>query len=111
MTTTDDVLDLDATEPRILPRGTARSKVLGVRVPAHLAAWVTTQAERERTTPSQYVATLIRRERDGQLLPDDVRVWLTRQAAQCGCPGDPEAALLIVLRHLADRWPNGARLR
>lgn len=111
MTTTDDVLDLDATEPRILPRGTARTKVLGVRVPTHLAAWVTTQAERDRTTPSGYVAALIRRDRDGDRLPDDVKVWLTRQAAQCGVPGDPDAALVIVLRHLADRWPNGARLR
>lgn len=107
---TDEVLDLDATRPRILPRGAVRSSVISVRMPAHLAAWVHAQAERERTNVNQYVTGLLRRERD-QGMPVDVRDWLTRQAAQCGVPGDPDTALILVLRHLADRWPDGARLR
>lgn len=110
MTTTDDVLDLDATRPRMLPPHSVRSRVLGVRLPAHLAAWVVSQAEQERTTVNGYLAALIVRERDDGM-PPDVRDWLTRQAAQCGVPGEPDTALVMVLRHLADRWPDGARLR
>ena len=106
----DQVLDLDGTEPPWLPAGSVRTRTLATRVPPHVAAWVQEEARLRRTTPAQLIARLIMRERDGGL-PDDCREWLTRQAAQCGVPGDPDAALVLVLRHLADRWPNGARLR
>ncbi len=105
-----DVLDLDGTEPPYLPHGSVRTRVVGTRLPPHIAAWVQEQARLRRTTAAAWIAALIVRERDGGL-PEDCREWLTRQAAQCGVPGDPDAALVLVLRHLADRWPNGARLR
>ena len=40
------------------------SSVISVRMPAHLAAWVHAQAERERTNVNQYVTGLLRREPD-----------------------------------------------
>lgn len=104
-----DVLDLDATVPPRQPKS-MRWPVIGVKMDAALAAFVREQAHVERTTGSSYIRRLIRQARDGQL-PADCRDWLTRQAAQCGCPGDPDAALVAVIRHLADRWPDGARLR
>jgi hypothetical protein len=106
----DDVLDLDATRPRMLPPSASRSIVVSARVPAHVAAWVHEQARKERRNPSQYLTALILQARDDGL-PPDCRDWLTRQAAQCGVPGQPDQALVMILRHLADRWPDGARLR
>lgn len=105
-----DILDLDGTEPPWLPSGSVRTRTVSTRLPPHVAAWLDEQARLRRTTTAGYLAQLVRRDRDHGL-PSDCREWLTRQAAQCGCPGDVDQALIIVLRHLADRWPNGARLQ
>lgn len=104
-----DLLDLDAAAPPRAPKS-ARWPVIGVRMDASLAAFVREQAHVEHCTVNGYLVRLVRRARDGQL-PADVRDWLVIQAAQCGHPGDPDAALVAVIRHLADRWPEGARLR
>lgn len=101
-------LDLDAVDPPRLP-SSVRYPVVSVRMPAHLKAWATDQALIEHTTVNAWIVRLIARSRTDQL-PADVREWLVCQAAQCGLPGDPDAALVVVLRHLADRWPAGARL-
>lgn len=85
--------------------------MISVKLAPHLNVWVKARAAAERTTRNGYIVRLLTRERDGLPLPDDCRDWLTRQAAQCGCPGDPDRALVLVIRHLADRWPDGARLR
>lgn len=103
-------LDLDGEHPPGPPA--MRSEVLSTRVPANLAAFVRESAAGESVTPAVWLHRLIAQRRsDGPQLPADVRSWLTVQAAQCGCPGDPDRALVMVLRHLADRWPDGARLR
>lgn len=106
-----DVLELDADRAPDPPGSLSTSKVIGVRVPRHLWVWVREQAAIDRRVPSEWVRTLIVRERDGHQLPRDCRDWLTIQAAQCGAPGDPDHALVTLIRHLADRYPNGARLR
>lgn len=103
-------LDLDGELPPGPPA--MRSEVVSARVPADLAAFVRECAADERTTPAEWLRRLIvQRRSDGPALPADVRSWLVVQAAQCGCPGDADRALVMVLRHLADRWPDGARLR
>lgn len=103
------ILDLDGVEPPRIRERSLAPVVLGVKMPAHLAAWVRERVFTEQTTINAFLLGLVERERDG--LPPDCRAWLTAQAAQCGCPGDPDQALVLVLRHLADRWPRGARLR
>lgn len=105
-----DVLDLDASEPPPTPHVGARSTTLGVKVPAVVAAYVREQAYVEHTTVNGFLRRLIERHRAGDRLPADCREWLVRQAAQTGNVGDPDAALVAVIRHLAARWPNGARL-
>jgi hypothetical protein len=110
---TDDVLDLDAVAPPLHPHARGlrvRSVNISLRVPAALAAWIREQAYLERTTMNGWIVNLVRAKRDDQL-PADVRDWLVTQAAQCGCPGEPDRALVLVLRHLADHWPHGGRLR
>lgn len=104
------VLDLDAEAPTRITKTMKGGPIVSVRMPPSLAAYVREQAYIEHTNMNAYIVRLIRRDRDGDRLPADVRDWLTMQAAQCGCPGDIERALLVVLRHLADRWPTGARL-
>lgn len=104
----DEVLDLDASHPPKRPRST-NEPVLHLRVPAHLAQHVRRRMEQHGVNMNRYLIGLVERDINGW--PDDVREWLVRQAGQCGVPGDPEAALVAVVRHLAARWPNGARLR
>jgi hypothetical protein len=106
----NDTLDLDGRHPPFLPSRNQRQVVISTKLPAHLAAWLRERARLDRTTPADYVRTLIVHARDGAM-PADCRDWLVRQAAQCGIPGRPDDALVAVIRHLADRWPNGARLR
>jgi len=81
-----------------------------MRVPPDLAAWVRDTAAREHTPPGTLLRRLVDQARTGERWPPDVQRWLTAQAACCGTPGDPEGALIAVVRHLAARWPNGARL-
>lgn len=102
------VLDLDGTAPPPRP-WKYRFPVVGIRMPQHLAAFLREQAYVEGCSVNAWVVRLIERARS-QGLPADCRDWLITQAAQCGHPGDPDAALITVLRHLADRWPDGARL-
>lgn len=104
------LLDLDATpgppEPRSL-----RAPVLSFRTRPHVARWVRDQAQLEGCTPNAWLERLVIAARDGQArLPADVVDWLAVEAVQLGCPGDVHEAEVRVLRHLADRWPNGARL-
>lgn len=80
-------------------------------MPAVLAAYIREQAYEDGVTVNAWMNRLIAAHRDGDRLPADVREWLRIQAANCGCPGDPDRALVLVLRHLMDRWPYGARLR
>ena len=42
-------------------------------------------------------------------MPPDVTGWLRAQARQCDVDTETEA-LVLVVRHLARRWPNGCRL-
>jgi hypothetical protein len=107
--TPGDVLDVDAVAPPVSP-ATLRGVVLGVKVPATTAAFVRERAWQDGVTVNAYLRRLIEVDRDGGL-PADCREWLRVQAGQCDCPGDPHGALVAVLRHLADRWPDGARLR
>jgi hypothetical protein len=106
--TVTDVLDLDGIRPPGPPK--RQSVQLGFRVIPSVAAWVRQRARDDRVNPAQWLARLIEREMRGRDLPADCRAWLVMQAAQCGFPGDPDLALIAVLRHLADRWPIGARL-
>lgn len=104
------MLDLDGVGPPDAPP--VRREVISVKLAPHLAVWVRERASAERTTMNGYIVALLRRERDGEArLPADCRAWLDRQAVQCDLKGDPDAALVAVIRHLADRWPDGARLR
>lgn len=105
----DDVLDLDASAPPDRPLYIG-STMIGTRIEKPLAAWVRSQAEIAHTTVGGWLRDLIERERSSEGLPLDVREWLLKQAAQCGCPGDSEQALIEVVRHLARKWPNGGRL-
>lgn len=103
------VLDLDGVAPPRMPKS-RRWPVVSVRMPAHYKAWLMERALREGMTINAYMVRMIGRDRD-QGLPPDVRNWLARQAVQCGLKGQPDEALVLVLRHLADRWPDGARLK
>lgn len=106
------LLELDADRAPEPPPSLRNSLVLGVRLPRHQAVWVKEQALLDRTTVNGYLTRLVRDAyHHGEWLPRDVREWLTIQASQMGCPGEPEAALVGIIRHLADRYPNGARLR
>lgn len=103
-------LDLDATAPPGPPP--VRREVISVKLMPHMAVWARQRAAAEGMTMNGYIVQLMQRERDAEdLLPKDCRDWLKRQAVQCGCKGDPARALVLVIRHLADRWPDGARLR
>lgn len=107
-----DVLDLDADEPPTWRR--SRSSVtISVRIPTLLASYVRGRVEPDGQTINGYLLGLIEadRDREGGGWPGDVNEWLLRQAAQCGCPGDSRTAVIEVVRHLADRWPDGGRLR
>ncbi len=104
-----DLLDLDA-DPAPNPPRSLRHPVFGIRMDSSLACYVREQALLEHCSANAWILRRIREHRDSHL-PADCREWLVKQAAQCGCPGDPDRALELVLRHLADRWPNGARLR
>lgn len=103
----DDVLDMRGERPPQRP-SRLRTQVIGMRAPKPLYYWVREQAYREGTDLSTWVLALIKREQLGGL-PADVRSWLAVQAVQCGCP-DADAALVHVVRHLAERWPDGCRL-
>jgi hypothetical protein len=88
-----------------------RGKVLACRAPLHLIAWVEEQAEREHSTVNAYLIRVLRERRDeGWRLPDDVMSWLFAQAAACRRPGDWEHALIVTVRDLAERYPQGCRL-
>lgn len=104
-----EVLDLDGDPPPPTLKS-VRWPVKNVRMPSHLLAWLRERAWQDGVTTNALIVRLCEAERDGGL-PADVREWLRVQAANCGVPGDPDAALVIVLRHLMDRWPYGARLR
>lgn len=107
--TPDGVLNVAADEPPE-PPASFRWPVRSVRLPSHLAAYMREQAAIEGCSQNAWVVRLVQAHRDSGL-PADVRNWLMIQAAQCGHPGEPDVALVAVLRHLADLWPNGARLR
>lgn len=105
-----DVLDLDADPPPHVPRA-LRWPSFTVRVSNPLAAFIREQAALDNVTVNTWMVRVLEDRRRRRERPADVRDWLLRQAAQCGAPGDPEAALVAVVRHLAERWPDGARLR
>jgi hypothetical protein len=86
-----------------------RTVTVAFRCSPSLAAWLNDVADRDHTQPSTVVRRLIEQARD-ERWPADVTHWLTAQAACIGQPGDPDAALIAVVRHLARRWPHGARL-
>lgn len=102
------VLDLDGVQPPGVPRRS--SVMLGFRVPPSVAAWVRDQADKDRIAPAAFLQRIVEQSMNTERFPADVRAWLIVQAAQCGCVGDPEAALVAVVRHLAALWPQGARL-
>lgn len=104
-----DLIDLDADHPP-LPPVKLRRGVVSVRMPPALQAWITEQARVEHITFNAWIVTCLARARD-ESMPVDVRDWLAAQAAQCGCPGDIDQALTLVVRHLSMRWPHGGRLR
>ena len=103
------ILDLDGTAPPPLPKS-VRWPVVGVRMPSHLKRWAEDRARADNCSLNAFLVRTLTAARDTPAMPADVRDWLTIQAAQCGVPGDPDAALAIVVRHLAGRWPDGARL-
>lgn len=105
----EPVLDLDAEPPLPTPKS-LRWPVVGTRMPAHRHAWLRERAAADGITVNALVNRVLAEAQQGGW-PADVREWLLMQAGQCGCPGDPEQALVAVIRHLADRWPYGARLR
>lgn len=105
-----DVLDLDADRAPDPPGAMSHWTVIAVRVPRPLRSWVMRQAELDGMTPSSWMRHQLQAMRNEQHLPGDVREWLAIQAVQAGCPGDPTEALVRLVRHLADRYPNGARL-
>src|SRR5262245_13209532 len=99
------MIDLDATPPPPLPG--MRSVVLAFRCPADLAAWVRERAARDHTSPGTTLRRIVARERNnGDRWPTDVNRWLTAQAACNSTPGDHDAAIIALVRHLATRWPN-----
>lgn len=102
------MLDLDGTPPPVRPH--TRGVVLTVRVHPELAAWVHDTATIHRTNTAHVMRQALEQARDGGRWPPDVQRWLAAQAACLGTPGDPEGALVQVVRHLATRWPNGSRL-
>lgn len=88
-----------------------RGKVLAVRAPTNLVAWVEQQAEREHTTVNRYLNRVLEERRNaGPVLPADVMEWLTAQAAANGKPGDWLHALTVTVRDLARTYPHGCRL-
>lgn len=105
----DGLLDVDADAPPCLPLH-LRMPVLGVRCTPQLAAYVREQAYQDGQSVNRWLTNLIEAHQD-DALPADCRAWLRVQAGQCDCPGEPQVALVRVLRHLARRWPHGARLR
>lgn len=101
-------LDLDAYPPPPVPG--EHTKMLGVRVPRDMAVWVEDQVARQGTTVNAWLKALLYDTRRGEWLPADVVDWLAQQAMQCNCPGDIQQTIILVVRHLAERWPHGARL-
>lgn len=103
------VLDLDADPP---PRQPSHQKtgVVSVRMTMQLRRFLFEQAEHQGISVNAWIVRELERAHDSAL-PADVTEWLTMQAAQCGCPGDVDHALVQVVRHLAKRWPQGGRLR
>lgn len=97
-------VSLPPREPR-----SVRYPIVTARVPAHLAAFIRRRAGERSSTINAYLNSLIVEDRD-RGLPADCTVWLSKMAASAGTPGDINGALIAVLRHLADRWPDGARL-
>lgn len=101
-------LDLDASPvpypSRIL------TVVLSAKVPRPVAGWVAEEARRAGMTPSRWLLQLVEQAQHDRW-PVDVQRWLLAQGQQCGCPGDVNATVIEVVRHLATRWPDGARLR
>jgi hypothetical protein len=104
------VLELDATPAPGPPGRGGHWGVLATRLPNNLRSWVLRQADIDGQTPSGWMRAQLEAIRREEHLPADVREWLVVQAVQCGCPGDPTEALVRLVRHLADRYPNGARL-
>jgi len=88
-----------------------RGKVLAVRAPTNLVAWVEEQAEHEHTTVNAWLNRLLRQARAaGPALPADVMEWLFAQAAANRKPGDWEHAIIVTVRDLAVTYPQGCRL-
>lgn len=106
--TMNRVLDLDAHRPPDAPP--IRSRLITVRLPAHVRSWVDVRAEVLGVPPGTVVRRLVEDAAGGEGWPADVEDWLLCQAAQCDMPGDPDGAMIEVVRHLARRWPAGARL-
>lgn len=104
-----DELNLTGTKPRYEPNPT-RSLTITARLPVRAHAWLRDQAERDNTTPSMLIRRIVDQAMQRGRWPADVQDWLVVQAAQCGVVGDPDGAVIAVVRHLAERWPDGCRL-
>lgn len=104
------LLDLDAHPAPGDPTRRRTTTMLGVRLPVAQAVWVQEQAALSGVAVNAWLKTLVNEAFRGERLPADVRDWLTVQATQIGQPGDLRAALVEVVRHLAVRYPHGARL-
>lgn len=88
-----------------------RGKVLAVRAPTNLTAWVEETAEAEGVTVNRFLVRVLEERRaSGPVLPADVMQWLVAQAAACRCPGDWVTALTLTVRDLARTYPMGCRL-
>lgn len=101
------MLDLDGSHPPTPP--SHATELITLRLPVDLAAWVRDTAHVENTTPVHVLRSIVAAAR-GDRWPPDVQRWLAAQAACTGAPGDIDHAVITVVRHLAARWPNGARL-
>lgn len=106
-----EVIDLLASPPPGMPRYMRSTTILNAKVPTPLGVRAREHCRRLDTSINAWLRTLIERELDHTTpLPPDVNDWLEKQAAQCGVPGQPQQALILVVRHLAARWPDGGRL-
>lgn len=84
---------------------------MAFRAPADLRAWIEHEATLNHCEPGAIIRRILQRARaDGHGWPNDVRLWLLSQAANNDTPGDTDAAVIALVRHLAIRWPHGARL-
>lgn len=105
-------LDLDADPAPGVPLSATwnrSSVVVPARIPRPLALWMRRQATYDGLSVSSWLQRLVRREMERPRWPADVEDWLTAQAVQMGC--EPDEVVPALVRHLAERYPDGARLR